>query len=87
VWGPVAAGLLTGAVALGTAYLQTSDRHAVVVTSEVALHRTPTAEAPSDTTLPEGALLEVRQETPQWHEVRLADGTTGWVPARTLGGI
>ena len=87
VWGPVAAGLLTGAVALGTAYLQTSDRHAVVVTSEAVLHRTPTAEAPSDTTLPEGALLEVRQETPQWHEVRLADGTTGWVPARTLGGI
>jgi len=87
VWGPIAAGLLTGAAALGTSYLQTSRRHAVVTAREAVLHRTPTAEAPSDTTLPEGALLEVLRQSPQWHEVRLADGTTGWVPARTLGGI
>ena len=87
VWGPVTAGLMAAAAALSTSYLQSKTQHAVVVTRAASLHRTPTAEAPSDTTLPEGALLEVRQETPQWHEVRLADGTTGWVPARTLGGI
>lgn len=87
VWGPVAAGLLGVAAALGTSYFQSRVRHAVVVTPEAPLRRTPTPEAPSDTTLPEGALLEVRQQTSQWHEVRLADGTTGWVPARTIGGI
>lgn len=87
VWGPVAAGVLGVAAALGTSYLQATDQHGVVVTQAAPLRRTPTAEAPSDTTLPEGALLEVRQQTPQWHEVRLIDGTVGWVPARTLGGI
>lgn len=87
VWGPAGAGLLLVGAALGASYLQSQSPRAVVVAQEAALHGTPSAEVAADTTLPEGALLEVRRRTPQWHEVRLSDGTVGWVPARALGDV
>jgi tetratricopeptide (TPR) repeat protein len=87
VWGPVGAGLLLAVAAFGVSYAQTLDRRAVVVTAQARLHRTPSADAPADTTLPEGALLEVGPRADRWRAVRLADGTTGWLPLRALGDV
>lgn len=86
-WGPVVAGLLLAAGAMGTSYLQSLDRYAVVVTGEAPLRTAPKMEAPSDTTLSEGALLKVRVRENRWYEVQLGDETTGWVPARVVGEI
>jgi tetratricopeptide (TPR) repeat protein len=87
VWGPVAGGLLLAAAALAASYAQSLRGRAVVVADTVAVRAAPRAEAPPDTTLPEGALVEVRHRPAQWRAVRLADGTTGWVPARALGDV
>ncbi|MFB6247206.1 MAG: tetratricopeptide repeat protein [Salinibacter sp.] len=87
VWGPVAGGLLLAAVALSTSYVQSLRGRAVVVDDTVAVRATPSAEAAADTTLPEGTLVEVRRRRAQWRAVRLADGTTGWVPAQALGDV
>lgn len=86
-WGPVVAGLVLVMGAMGISYIQSLDRRAVVVATEASLRARPEAEAAPDTTLPEGALLEVRTRQGQWQEVRLADETTGWVPAEALGEV
>lgn len=86
-WGPVAAGLLLVMSAMGISYVQSLDRRAVVVATEAPLRFNPVGEATSDTTLPEGAMLEVRTRQGQWQEVRLTNGMTGWVPAELLGDI
>jgi tetratricopeptide (TPR) repeat protein len=87
VWGPITAGLLSMAVAFGVAFVQSQDYRAVVIADQAPLHATPTTEAVSDTTLPEGALLEVRSRRAQWTEVRLHDGTTGWISSKALGDV
>jgi tetratricopeptide (TPR) repeat protein len=87
VWGPVAAGLLLVAGAMGTSAVQASQQRAVVVANRAPLHAAPAPDAAADTTLPEGTLLAVQGRRPQWTEVRLADGTVGWVPARALGDV
>lgn len=87
VWGPIGAGLLLVGTALGTSYLQSLTQRAVVLADRAAVHRSPTPDAPSDTTLSEGVLVEVRARSSGWHAIRLADGTAGWVPAEALGGI
>jgi tetratricopeptide (TPR) repeat protein len=87
VWGPIIAGVLGMAVAFGTAYVQSIDHRAVVITDQVPLRAAPNADAVSDTTLPEGVLLDVHSQQEKWTEVRLLDGTTGWVPAQALGDV
>ncbi len=86
-WGPVAAGLLLAAAAMGTSYLQSLDRYGVVVTGEATLRSEPRTAAAPDTTLPEGTMLTVRRHTDRWYKVRLGDATTGWLPARVVGEI
>jgi hypothetical protein len=87
VWGPVAGGLLLVGGALGTSYVQSIDRRAVVVASEAPVRAVPDPEASSDTTLPEGRMVEMGERRDAWRKVRLADGTTGWVPVRALGAV
>jgi len=87
VWGPVAGGLLLVAVAMGTSFAQSQERRAIVVARQAPLRAAPTPTAAADTTLPEGAMLAVQRHQAQWTQVRLADGTVGWVPARALGAL
>jgi len=87
VWGPVVGGLLVAGVGLGTSYVQSIDRRAVVVVTEAPVRATPDPEAASDTTLSEGRMVEVGDRRAPWQEVHLADGTTGWVPVRALGAV
>jgi len=86
-WGPVVLGLLLVAGAMGASYVQSLDRRAVVVIEDGPLRLHPAAEATPDTTLPEGTMVEVHTRHAQWWQVRLADGTTGWISAEALGGI
>jgi SH3-like domain-containing protein len=81
------AGLLLVIVAFGTSYVQSTQRRAVVVSDRAPLRTAPDPAAVSDTTLSEGTLLAVRARRTQWTEVRLADGTRGWVPSRALGDV
>lgn len=87
VWGPIAGGGLLVAVALGTSYAQSFDRRAVVVATQAPLRADATPTAGSDTTLSEGTMIAVQARRAQWTKVRLADGTTGWVPTRALGDV
>ena len=86
-WGAVVGGLLLVGAALGISHVQSRHMRAVVVADTAALREAPNAEAVPDTTLPEGRLVEVRARREQWRRVRLADGTTGWVPAGALGDV
>ena len=81
------AGLLGMAVAFGTDYVQSRDHRAVVIADQAPLRAAPNTDAVSDTTLPEGVLLDVHSQQEKWTEVRLLDGTTGWVPAQALGDV
>lgn len=87
VWGVVAGSLLLVAVAMGTSYLQSVRQRAVVVADQASLRATPTPDAHPDTTLPEGTMVNVQDHRSQWTEVRLGDGTGGWVPAEALGEV
>lgn len=87
VWGSVGAGLLLIIVALGTSYVQARDRRAVVMSESVPVRPVPDDTAASDTTLKEGAMLEIRARRNEWTRVRLRDGTAGWMPARALGEV
>lgn len=87
VWGPVLAGLLLALAGMGTSYLQSLDARAVVVADQTSLYAAPGEKRAPDTTLTEGTLVEVRARRPEWTEVRLGDGHTGWVAAPTLGDV
>lgn len=84
---PIALGLLLVALALGTSWLRTLDRRTVVVAPEAALHRSPMANAPRDTTLHAGAVLTLQRRQPGWTEVRLANGRVGWLPTEAVADV
>ena len=73
--------------AFGASYLQTQAPRAVVLPDRAPLHARPTANAPADTTLPEGAIVEVQRNAPDWTRIRLPNGRTGWMPTPALGDI
>ena len=94
VGGLIAAGLLMGAGAMALSYMQDTTRRAVVVAREAPVRLDPQRTA-VDTAVPEGTLLHLdrssRPDTSEsaspWIRVRLPDGSTGWVPADSLGRI
>lgn len=86
-WGLGGAGLLLIVVAMGTSYVQAQEQHAVVMSGDVPLRTAPDEAVAPDTTLPAGAMLEVRARRTAWTRVRLPDRTAGWVPARALGAL
>lgn len=87
VWGSVVAGGLCVLLALGASYGQTADRPAVVLVDTVTLRSAPSTTAPTDTTLGEGTLLQVKRRTGRWTAVRAPNAREGWVPTRTLGDV
>jgi hypothetical protein len=74
-------------VAMGTSYVQVHERRAVVLNRDVPLRTSPDEAAVPDTTLPAGAMLEVRTRRTEWVQVRLLNRTVGWMPARALGDV
>ena len=86
-WGPVGAGLLLVAVALGTSYVQAQERRAVVMNAAVPLRAAPADTAAVDTTLRSGMLVAPDTERNGWVRVRLGDRTEGWIGSRALKDI
>ncbi len=86
-WGPVAAGLVLVAAALGSSYVQAHERRAVVMSEAVPLRTAPADTAASDSMLQEGTMLEVQAPQAQWQRVRLGNGTEGWVAVHALSEV
>lgn len=83
-WGPIAGGLLLVTVAFGASYLQAQDRRAIVTGKDVALRATASVAAVPDTTVSEGAMVEVEARDAPWIQIRLGDGTVGWTRRGTV---
>ena len=83
--------MFLGALLLGAAFLASYEtvynRTAVIITEQAPLHETPTADAPSELTLHEGLLLDILRETDGWVQVRLPNGTTGWLASEALAEV
>jgi tetratricopeptide (TPR) repeat protein len=86
-WGLGLSGLLIVGLALAGSWARTADDRAIVVTGSAPLHSAPLANAPADTTLTEGVMLQRGARRGAWTAVRLSDGTRGWLRSETLGGI
>lgn len=83
-WGLAAAGVLAVATGLGTSYVQTHDRRAVVISEQAPLRPAPKERAARDSTLDAGAMVEVEAQRAEWVRVRLRSRHTAWMPARVL---
>lgn len=64
-----------------------SDRRAVVVVEQAAVRASPSPTATSEADVREGLLLDVLRHRTSWVEVRLPDGTQGWVNAEHVGEV
>jgi hypothetical protein len=84
VQGAVGGGLLLLVVSLGGSVLHTSESWAVAIDGSVSVRRGPAPTATADTTLPEGAVLQIRRPQGTWVRVQLRDRTSGWVPRQAL---
>ncbi|WP_158666486.1 SH3 domain-containing protein [Salinibacter altiplanensis] len=83
-WGPVGAGLLLVAVALGASYVQAQERRAVVVSEATPLRSAPADTASVDTTLRPGRIVEPNTKRDKWTRVRIEAETKGWIASRAL---
>lgn len=86
-WSAAIAGLLIVALALGASLARTMDRRAVVITDQAILYAAPDPGAPRDTTVGEGLMLKLQRRRPAWSEVRLPNGTTGWLRSEVIGDV
>jgi len=83
----MAAGLVLIGLALVTSYAQSLDRRAVVITETAPLRASPMDQATRDTTLSAGAVLRVHRRQPNWLEVELSSGRTGWMRTDALADV
>ena len=87
----MALALLTGLLLLTLAFTASLDRtlhqEAVVIAEQVTLHEAPEEDAAGGTVVHEGLLLDVLRTRADWVEVRLPNGTTGWVTQQTLAEV
>jgi tetratricopeptide (TPR) repeat protein len=87
----VAGTLLLGALLLAMSYIAsieiTNRREAVVLAEQVAVHQEPGPESLSELSIHEGVLLYVLNERDGWLQVRLPEGTIGWIDATTVAEV
>ncbi len=83
----MAAGLMLVGLALVASYAQSLDRRAVVITQAAPLYASPMDQAARDTTLSAGAVLRVHRRQPNWLEVELSSGRTGWMRTDALADV
>jgi len=83
----MAAGLMLVGLALGASYAQSLDHRAVVIAQEAPLFVSPMDQADRDTTLSAGAVLRVHRRQPNWLEVELSSGRTGWMRTDALADV
>lgn len=58
---------------------------AIVITTDSAVRKSPEMKSQEETVVHEGTHMKITDETIKgWYEVRLDDGTEGWVLANTV---
>ena len=80
-------GLVMVGLAFATAAGVAADRQAVVLSEEAAVRTEPSVRAAAEADVREGLVLDVLRRRPGWLEVRLPDGTEGWVEAERVGEV
>ncbi len=86
----VVMGLLASAVMAGGllgSWQQSTDRRTVVLNSDVELHVDPAANSTAQRRIPEGTVLIIMENLPEWQHVQLPNGATGWVAKSAVGEI
>ena len=82
----LALGLLLIGLAYATSLGATSGR-AIVVVDKASVRATPSVSADAEADVQEGASLDILDRRAGWLEVRLPDGTLGWVEAEHVGEV
>ena len=83
----MATGLLLIGLSLAASYAQSIDRRAVVISPTAPLYASPMDQAARDTTLSAGAVLRLQRRQPNWSEVELSSGRTGWMRTDALADV
>ena len=81
------AGLLLLSLAFYASFERILDRQAVIVAQEVLFYEVPQDATASDLALHEGLLVDVLREQDNWAEIRLPNGTTGWIDKAVLAEV
>lgn len=71
-------------IAGGSAYHQSLHEHAIVMQSAVPLQELPEASSPSSITLHEGSKVSIEDEISPYYQVRIKDGSKGWIPVSSV---
>lgn len=79
-WIPLlVAGLLFGLLAISSAWFKNNPEEAILMLNESKLHLSPSSNSKELNILYEGLKVELLDEVDDWAEVRLSDGTDGWI--------
>ena len=62
-------------------------KQAVILVERTDLHEAPDMDSISDLAIHEGLVVDILQQRNNWIEIRLPNGTRGWVPAEVTGEI
>ncbi len=83
--------ILLGIVFLGGAFLASvqsvENRRAVILVERTDLYEAPDAESQAELAIHEGLVVDILQQDNDWIEIRLPNGTRGWVLADVAGEI
>lgn len=79
------AGFLLSAFAASMQSVET--RQAVILVERTDLRESPDASSASELQIHEGLVIDVLQKNNGWVEIKLPNGTTGWVPVESTGEI
>lgn len=79
-----AAGIGSG---LFASWQKSTHERAVVISPEAVLYGDPAANSTVTRSIPEGTVVYVNEELPEWQHIRLPNGAAGWVEATRLGDI
>lgn len=82
-----AAGLLLLVLAFTASVERQTDRRGVIVAAETTLRAAPRPDAEDTMRIHEGLPVDVLRDGATWLQVRLPNGTTGWVETRTVAEI
>lgn len=86
-----AASLVVAVLFLTSAFIASvqseKQNRAVVIVEQATLHDQPADDAVSELTVHEGLLVDVLQQNETWVEVRLPNGTRGWVQVEAVADV
>ncbi len=76
--------LFTFAVSLQKYHHLTHDREAIVFTPTITVKSSPNPNSVDLFVIHEGSKVEIRDQVGSWYEIRIANGSVGWLPESAL---